>query len=443
MIPQRPEGPREAAALDDPGAVRGPRIARLLLASTAVVALATAALTVHLVGSAVEDRVQLEIARTARLVGDAGFPLGDESLRRVAGLVDADVVAIDAGGVAAASLPEGPRRDFEAAWRAGALPRPAREARVVEARIGATRYTLGVAPTPRGGVYLVYEAGLVSREARRAWLPVSLVVIGATALAVLLGIAGERSVLRARTGALLKLLVSVAHEVRNPLGAIRAIARAQARAIDRTGAADAAQLELIAAETDRLALLIEGLRSVGRPVATVRRPVDPDATVDDVLKLLSHQLAHRQVTVARERPGAAVVVEADAMQVRQVALNLLQNAADAMPRGGAVRVRSGAAGGRWRLEVEDEGPGVAEPLRARLFEPFVTTKESGLGVGLYLSRRLARAHGGELSLAPAPAPGERPRGARFVLELPLAPPGVAAAEPTPAHGLAKPHDVRA
>ncbi len=406
--------------LDGPHGARGPRIAGLLLATTVVLVVATAALTFHLVDAAVEERVRQEIARTAALVGGRDFPLGDESLRRLAGFIGAEVVATDAGGrVVASSLDAGQRRAFEGAR--DALPPPHERARVAGVALGDEPFTVGAAalpPAQGGAVFVLYRDDVLATQRQQVWLPVALAAAVATLGAALLGRLGERRVAAARTAALHRLLVSVAHEVKNPLGAIKAIARAQARRA-RDGVVEPGPLELIAAESERLTLLVDGLRSVGQPARTARRPIDPDATTARTVSLLEPLLAHRRVTARLELAstrGEAANVLADAAQVQQVVLNLLQNAADAMPRGGVVRLASRVDAGRWTLTVDDEGPGVPEAARARLFEPFFTTKERGLGVGLALSRGLCRAHDGALALAP-PGPG----GARFTLWLPLAP----------------------
>lgn len=393
----------------------------MLLATTVVLVVATAALTFKLVHDAVEERVRQEIARTAALVGGRDFPLSDESLRRLAGFIGAEVVASDdAGRVVASSLDPDLRRAFDAAR--DDLPAPHERPRVRQVALGGERFTVGAArlPAPRGGAVLVlYRDDVLATQRQQVWLPVALAATVATLGAALLGRFGERWVAQARTAALLRLLVSVAHEVKNPLGAMKAIARAQARRA-REGTVDPGALELIAAESERLTLLVDGLRSVGQPARTARRPIDPDATTARTVALLEPLLAHRRVTARLELAsshGPPVTVLADASQVQQVVLNLLQNAADAMPRGGVVRLASRADAGRWTLTVEDEGPGVPEAVRARLFQPFFTTKERGLGVGLALSRGLCRAHGGDLALEPSAGPG----GARFTLWLPLAP----------------------
>ncbi|MGE0710484.1 MAG: sensor histidine kinase [Planctomycetota bacterium] len=410
---------------------RSPRlVARFLLAAVALLGL-TAALTIHLTTRALERRVGEEMLHTARLVGGAGFPLTDPALRRVADYIQAEVVALDREGRVLAS--SDPALAAAAPGLVAAGPPDLRGPRVIRGEVWAGHaVTLGVAPLPRrgGAVYVIYPADLISAQAREAWLPLLGVALLAALLAAGLGVVSEQRVQRERNAALTRLLASVAHEVRNPLGAIRTLARS----LQAQAAPEARQpLELIASEADRLTLLADGLRAVGLPVRTLHRACDADGEVRAVTQLLSHQLEHRQVEVELALAGARPV-EADPAQVRQVVLNLVLNAADAMPEGGRVRLVSREHEGAWELEVEDEGPGVAPELAPRLFEAFQSSKPRGLGVGLYLSRRLVAANGGALSLEP-----QRPgRGARFRVRWPLATPDVAEPAAPPAETPADP-----
>jgi two-component system sensor histidine kinase HydH len=106
------------------------------------------------------------------------------------------------------------------------------------------------------------------------------------------------------------------------------------------------------------------------------------------------------------------MVEADAEQMQQILINLALNALDAMPTGGALRVELETSTVEWKLRVRDTGPGISESVRTRLFEPFVTDKVTGVGLGLVVSRRFAEAHGGSLQVLP-----EGP-GACFELRIP-------------------------
>jgi signal transduction histidine kinase len=127
--------------------------------------------------------------------------------------------------------------------------------------------------------------------------------------------------------------------------------------------------------------------------------------------------ARRQkVTLAAGLPDRPVHLKIDPEQIHQVLVNLLLNALDALGRGGNVRVElaQAAGGGAVEVRVRDTGPGIAPGIRARLFEPFVSTKESGLGLGLSICKRLVEAHGGAVGTEDAPAGG-----AVFRFTLPL------------------------
>jgi signal transduction histidine kinase len=397
----------------------------------ALVAL-TALLTTHLTTRAVEDRLHAELKHTAGLLGGSGFPLGDPALERVSDFIDADVVATSADGVLLATNLTPQQRDaFTRARAAGALPTLGDSPRVGQALVAGRSVTVGVAPLgdgSRGAVYVLYPEDLVAQQARAAWVPVTGVAVIASLLAVALGVWSERRVQRERNQALLRLLATVGHEVRNPLGAIRTLAELLERRLEQKGDPAGPSLAMIASEAERLILLIEGLRAVGLPVRAIRRDTDPDASVDAVLTLLAHQLEHRRVRVERG-PSARASVVADPAQIRQVVLNLVLNAADAMPSGGEVRLCSHVAGDQWRLTVEDRGPGVTPALRERLFDAFVTSKDQGLGVGLFLSRRLVEVNRGSLRHDPSYTGG-----ARFVLELPVSPSPEGAEAPDAAGG---------
>ncbi|HBZ54038.1 MAG TPA: hypothetical protein DEO88_01420, partial [Syntrophobacteraceae bacterium] len=106
---------------------------------------------------------------------------------------------------------------------------------------------------------------------------------------------------------------------------------------------------------------------------------------------------------------------ADPDQIKQVLLNLLYNALDAMGESGTVGIKSLATGSKARILIQDSGPGIPEELRSRIFDPFFTTKAHGTGLGLAISRNIVQDHGGTIEVE-CPAEG----GTTFTIELPLA-----------------------
>ena len=142
-----------------------------------------------------------------------------------------------------------------------------------------------------------------------------------------------------------------------------------------------------------------------------RQRTDVRALVDGAVRASSIPAA---IAVEIQLPPAGLAVEVDPDQIRQVLVNLLTNAAQAMPSGGHIRVYAEAKqdGSAARLGVSDDGPGVPAEVRHRIFEALFTTKAKGSGLGLALCRRIMEAHGGTIDLEP------NGRGASFVLDLP-------------------------
>ncbi|MCI0343561.1 MAG: ATP-binding protein [Planctomycetales bacterium] len=207
----------------------------------------------------------------------------------------------------------------------------------------------------------------------------------------------ERAVAAEKLAALGQLAAAVAHEIRNPLAAIRMTTEMLRRDSSPEGRES---LDLLVREASRLELFLDDLLSFARPDPGRRENVDLAGIVSDVLDLEGPRLDHLGVSVRREGPAAGAAgprVSGDPRRLTQVVLNLVLNAAEAAGPGGRVAVRLSEAPAGAALEVRDSGPGVPEPVRDRLFSPFVTTKPNGTGLGLALSRRIAREHGGDLA----------------------------------------------
>jgi signal transduction histidine kinase len=226
----------------------------------------------------------------------------------------------------------------------------------------------------------------------------------------------------ARLAMLGQLSASVAHELRNPLSGITMNARVLADELARAGISDSS-LDRIIREADRMNIYLEELLDLASGEAKPETPHDlaalPPLRLDEVgesaLALVDGRCRHGGVGVRREWNPAALRVRADEPQIRQVILNLVLNALDAMPAGGTLTLSTGGgADGAVRLSVADTGKGVHVPEGADVFEPFVTTKSGGVGLGLYVSRRNVERHGGRIGYDSSET------GTTFWFELPAA-----------------------
>ncbi len=213
----------------------------------------------------------------------------------------------------------------------------------------------------------------------------------------------------------------IVHEMNQPLAAIVSFAEGCLRMV-RGGGAEPALIEdtlgRVAEQGIRAGEILSGLRDLVRKDESRTEAFHLDATIEETLLLVDHERRRRGIRVEVEREHGLPAVSADRVQIEQILLNLLRNAFHAVE--GAERrqvwMRVTRAGSdRVRLIVEDSGPGLTPELCERVFEPFYTTRPSGLGIGLAISRSLAERHGGRLW-----AESGDGRGARFGLELPYA-----------------------
>ncbi|MDY3555474.1 ATP-binding protein [Gemmata sp. JC717] len=216
--------------------------------------------------------------------------------------------------------------------------------------------------------------------------------------------------------ALGRLLAGVAHEVRNPLTAIRSTVQLWERL--PAAARTPESLAAVVGSVDRINELVGRLLLFARAGHEARRPVDLNAVTAETLELVRARADALGVAIESDLAPGLPPVPGAAQAVGQVVLNLVTNALQAMHAGGRLTCRTRATGGRVELAVADTGPGVPPEAWDRAFEPFFTTRADGTGLGLALCREVARQHGGDVTLDP---PGGT--GATFRLTLPLTPSG--------------------
>jgi len=251
--------------------------------------------------------------------------------------------------------------------------------------------------------------------------------------------------------ALGQLAGGMAHELRNPLTAIKILIES---AIERGPSSSLGHRDLVVMqrETARLEQSVQTFLEYARPPKLDKHADDLRRTIQETLDLVAARADRQRVAVESELPAEPLRIEADHGQLRQVFLNLLFNALDVLPHGGCVTIAAGlASGGAGRIgnpsgndadlpdglpirpagkptaaedggeswiavTIADSGPGLPAQIADRIFQPYVSSKETGLGLGLAICRRIVEAHGGGITAENGPAGG-----AVFTVRLPWSP----------------------
>ena len=219
-----------------------------------------------------------------------------------------------------------------------------------------------------------------------------------------LAVADERSRALER---LSRVAGGLAHEIKNPVGSLRGFAQLLAERA-APGSQEAEYAGLMVVELDGITRRIDRLRDYARPAPPELRPARPNELIRRVAALLEPDLAARSLTLALELPpDPGPEAQLDAERFRDLVVNLVMNAIEASPDGGAVTVRltRRERDDRLVLEVLDEGPGIPPGERERALRPFHSTKPGGLGLGLAVAQQAVEDHGGRLELDAAPGAG--------------------------------------
>jgi len=215
-----------------------------------------------------------------------------------------------------------------------------------------------------------------------------------------------------RSASMGEMATALAHEVNQPLGVIANLANACRREIERGGAASPGAgetLREICQEVDRAAAVVRRLRTFVTKTPTKLEPADANRLVSEVLRLLQPELLRREVTADTLFAENLPEIHADTIQIQQVIVNLVRNAVEAIsdssPPERGVRLCTFAADGGIAIEVSNRGPKLSTACAQRMFEPYYTTKEDGLGMGLNISQSIVSHHGGSLTARPIPTGG--------------------------------------
>lgn len=194
----------------------------------------------------------------------------------------------------------------------------------------------------------------------------------------------------------------VAHEVKNPLTAVRGLVQLVQRKI--TDARDQERLNVAVAEIDRSLELLHDYLTFARPITDLTlAETDLRALLDDVAGMLEARALERRVAITVR--GDVLSIVADRQRVREAVLNLALNAITAMPQGGALELRTAVSAERAVIAVQDNGVGMSSELIGELGKPFRSEAERGTGLGVLVAQAVARQHGGRLRYESAPGAG--------------------------------------
>jgi signal transduction histidine kinase len=204
----------------------------------------------------------------------------------------------------------------------------------------------------------------------------------------------------------------VAHDIRNPLASMKI----NAQLLDRALKADPANAGLVNAmlhDISQVESVIRDLIELARPGELRLVPADLNVVVRNVVRQLEARLTHRKVAAALALQDRLPRVMTDTERFSQALQNIIVNAIDAMPNGGALTITSRSDDGQVIIDVDDEGVGIDPDLAGRLFDPFVSSKPEGVGLGLVNAKAVVEGHGGQIALTP-----RQPRGTRARITVP-------------------------
>jgi len=215
-----------------------------------------------------------------------------------------------------------------------------------------------------------------------------------------------------------KLAAGVAHSIRNPLTSVKMRLFSMERNLELT-ATQQEDFEVISEEIRHIDAIVGNFLEFSRPPKLKMQPISPSDVVDNALQLLRHRLESFNVAVTVKRKNSLPNLSADPEQLKEVLVNLLVNACEAMPHGGSITITecetTDKRGARKAiLEVSDNGPGIPQSIQVKVFQPFFSTKEEGTGLGLSIAARIVNEHGGRLDLK-----SREGKGTTFIIHLPI------------------------
>ncbi len=207
----------------------------------------------------------------------------------------------------------------------------------------------------------------------------------------------------------------VAHDVRNPLSSIK-LQTQLLQALAAAGSETRAMTEAMLLDIEQVEFVVANLLDLARPATLTRAPQDVNALLDGVIRQVTPQCDHRHITIVRDLAVHLPALHLDGPRMTQALLNVVVNAVEALREQGTLWVRSRLSTDQRAviIEVDDDGVGLSHPADGRVFDPFVSTKPDGVGLGLVNARSAVESHGGTIRLD-----ARQPAGTRATIHLPV------------------------
>lgn len=213
-----------------------------------------------------------------------------------------------------------------------------------------------------------------------------------------------------------QLTTSLAHEIRNPLSSIKMNSQV---ILKNTGFGrnDQRRMEIVVEEISRLERILNEMLDFARPIKLNRGSVSIDSLLDSCLEILEARLREKELTVSKQYAGKLPPVQVDQEKMEQVMINILLNAIEVLPPRGQIEIitkRLEKKEPTFKVEINDDGPGINAEDLPFIFNPFFSNKQKGVGLGLFNVKKIIEAHGGGVRFLQ-----RKPRGTRVCLSLPL------------------------
>lgn len=208
---------------------------------------------------------------------------------------------------------------------------------------------------------------------------------------------GKESILSERLAFTGRIAAGIAHEIRNPLGNV-SMAVQQLKEAFSEDSPWSKHIEVIIRNTERINFLITELLNCARPPELNIRPYDMHEVIENVLDSIMSSLSIQRIEVIKKFDSKPSIINVDREQINRVFLNVIINSVEAMPEGGTMRISTSIENGLFIVKIQDTGGGIPEEDIIRIFDPFFSTKPTGVGLGLSITYGIVVSHGGRIGV---------------------------------------------